>query len=128
MSLLESRHDRGNDGALRSPSSCVAKEALLERKRTFMILSSAGPNRDPAKGAREQRYWDEHAAFIDGLVEEGFILLGGPLSDEGGAVLVVYAEDEREVREKLKVDPWYVNGILRLESVKRWEIFIDERR
>jgi uncharacterized protein YciI len=61
------------------------------------------------------------------LVEQGFILLGGPLSDVGGAVLVVYAEDEEEVREKMKDDPWYVNGILRLESVKRWEIFIDQR-
>jgi uncharacterized protein YciI len=99
----------------------------LEKKRTYMIVSSAGVNRDLAKGTREQRYWDEHAAFIDGLVDEGFILLGGPLVDEGGAILVVYAEDEREVREKMKNDPWYVHGILTLESVKRWDIFIDRR-
>jgi uncharacterized protein YciI len=92
-----------------------------------MIVSSAGVNRDSAKGTREQQYWDEHAAFIDGLVDEGFILLGGPLVDEGGAILVVYAEDEREVREKMKDDPWYVHGILALESVKRWDIFIDRR-
>jgi uncharacterized protein YciI len=99
----------------------------VEKKPTYMILSSAGPERDLARGTREQRYWDEHAAFIDELVEEGFILLGGPLSDEGGAVLVVYADDEEEVRKRLRDDPWYVNGILRLESVKRWEIFIDQR-
>jgi uncharacterized protein YciI len=104
------------------------KEILMVGTKTFMIISAAGPNRDLAKGTREQRYWDEHAAFIDGLVEAGFIVLGGPLSDEGGAVLVVQADDEGEVREKLKDDPWYVNGILRLERVTRWEIFIDERR
>jgi uncharacterized protein YciI len=103
------------------------KGALVGGKRTFMIVSAAGGNRDLSKGTREQRHWDEHAEFIDGLVDEGFILLGGPLVDEGGAILVVYAEDEREVREKMKDDPWYVRGILTLESVKRWDIFIDRR-
>ncbi len=29
--------------------------------------------------------WDEHAAFIDGLVAEGFIQFGGPLEEEGAA-------------------------------------------
>jgi uncharacterized protein YciI len=65
--------------------------------------------------------------FIDQLVEEGFILMGGPLVDEGGALLILNAEDENEVREKLKNDPWFKQGILKLESLKRWQIFIDER-
>jgi uncharacterized protein YciI len=94
---------------------------------TFLILSSSGPNRDFSLDTREQAFWDEHAAFVDALVDEGFIMLGGPLVDEGGAMLVVNAEDEAAIREKLKHDPWYVNGILRLESVKRWQIFIDQR-
>jgi uncharacterized protein YciI len=96
-------------------------------KNTFVAISSAGPNRDPWKGTREQPFWDEHANFIDHLVEEGFILMGGPLVDEGGALLVLNAEDENEVREKLKNDPWFKQGILKLESLKRWQIFIDER-
>jgi uncharacterized protein YciI len=53
--------------------------------------------------------------------------MGGPLVDEGGALLIVNAEDENEVREKLKNDPWAERGILKLESVNRWEIFIDQR-
>ncbi len=101
-------------------------------KNTFLAISSAGPNRDLSKGTREQPFWDEHAAFIDQLVADGFILMGGPLVDEGGmphgALLIVNAEDENEVREKLKNDPWFKQGILKLESVKRWEIFIDERK
>ena len=43
-------------------------------------------------------------------------------------LLVVTAEDETDVREKMKHDPWYENGILTLESIKRWEIFIDTRK
>jgi hypothetical protein len=28
----------------------------------------------------------------------------------------------------MKNDPWYEHRILKLESVKRWQIFIDERQ
>jgi uncharacterized protein YciI len=97
-------------------------------KNTFIAISSAGPNRDQSKGTREQPFWDEHAAFINQLVDEGFILMGGPLVDESGALLIFNAKDENEVREKLKNDPWFEHGILKLESVKRWEIFIDKRK
>ncbi len=96
-------------------------------KKTFLAISSAGSNRDFSKGTREQAFWDEHAAFIDQLVADGFILMGGPLIDEGGSLLILNAEDENEVREKLKNDPWFTHGILKLESIKRWQIFIDMR-
>jgi uncharacterized protein YciI len=100
-------------------------------KNTFAAISAVGPNRDPSKEVRQQPFWDEHEVFIDRLVEEGFILMGGPLLDERGmpqgALLIVKAEDENEVREKLKSDPWFEKGILKLESLKRWQIFIDAR-
>jgi uncharacterized protein YciI len=97
-------------------------------KSTFVVISSAGPNRDRSMSTREQPLWNEHAAFIDQLVAEGFILMGGPLVDESGAMLIVNADDENAVREKLKDDPWYRHGILKLESVKRWQVFIDGRK
>ncbi|PYJ03896.1 MAG: hypothetical protein DME39_04125 [Verrucomicrobia bacterium] len=99
----------------------------IQLKNTFIAISSAGPNHDQSKGTREQPFWDEHAAFIDQLVADGFVLMGGPLVDEGGALLIVNAEDEEQVREKLKNDPWFEHGILKLESIKRWQIFIDAR-
>jgi uncharacterized protein YciI len=97
-------------------------------KNNFVVISSAGPNRDFSKDTREQPFWGEHAAFIDALVDDSFILMGGPLVDEGGSLLIVNAEDENEVREKLKNDPWMQQGILKLESVKRWQIFVDVRK
>ncbi len=97
-------------------------------KNTFVVISSAGPNRDRSKGTREQPFWDEHAAFMDQLVAARFVFMGGPLVDEHGAMLIVNADDENEVREKLKNDPWIEHGVLKLESVKRWQIFIDERK
>ena len=97
-------------------------------KNTFVVISSAGPNRDLSKGTREQPFWDEHAAFIDRLVDQGSIFMGGPFVDEGGSLLIFNAEDENEVREKMKNDPWLERGILKQESIKRWQIFIDERK
>ena len=96
-------------------------------KNTFLAFSSAGPNRDFSKDTRRQPFWDEHATFIDQLVADGLILLGGPLVDEGGSLLIVNAENESEVREKMKNDPWFTHGILKLESIKRWQIFVDVR-
>jgi uncharacterized protein YciI len=59
-------------------------------------------------------------------------MMGGPLVDEAdmphGALLIVSAEDENEVRNKLKNDPWFEKGILKLDSVARWQIFIDARK
>ena len=103
------------------------KVERISLKNTYLVISSAGSNRDLSRGTREQRYWDEHSVFIDALVEEGFILLGGPLVEEGGAMIIVRATDEAEVREKLRPDPWYEHEILKLESIKRWDIFIDQR-
>jgi uncharacterized protein YciI len=97
-------------------------------KNTFVVISSAGPTREHSKATREQPLWDEHAAFIDQLVAEGFIFMGGPFPDEGGSMLIVNADDENEVREKLTNDPWMKHGVLKLESVKRWQIFIDARK
>jgi uncharacterized protein YciI len=103
-----------------------------EIKNTFVVISSVGPNRDRLKGTREQPFWGEHAAFIDQLVDDEFILMGGPLVGRDGlpqgAFLIVNAQDENEVTEKLKDDPWFERGILKLESVKRWQIFIDVRK
>ena len=91
----------------------------------FVVTSTPGPNRDLSKGSRDQAFWDDHAAFMDALVDEGFILLGGPF-DDGGAMLVVRAKSETAVREKLEPDPWYQRGLLKLESIRHWEIFINE--
>ena len=109
-----------------APHDPPATPAEERAQSTFLVMSAAGPRRDHTRDTREQPMWDEHAAFIDRLVAARFILLGGPLVDEGGGFLVVAARDEAEVRETLRHDPWYLHGILTLESVKRWRIYIDQ--
>ena len=47
----------------------------------FAVRLAHGPGWDPSRPIRDQDGWDEHAAFMDGLVDDGFIILGGPVGD-----------------------------------------------
>jgi uncharacterized protein YciI len=82
---------------------------------------------DRSKPIREQAAWDAHASFMDGLVDEGFIVLGGPLDDGEHALLMVDASDEAEVRERLGADPWNPMDMLSVATVQRWSIWLDGR-
>ncbi len=93
----------------------------------FTVTRKRGPAWDWSRPLREQDAWDEHAAFMDALVEEGFIVLGGPLEGDREVLLIVDAESERAVHERLGEDVWTQNGMLRTTSVERWTILLDGR-
>ena len=93
----------------------------------LVVLHRSGPDWNPGKPLEEQSGWDEHAAFMDGLVEEGFIVLGGPLADEFRTAHAVEAESEETIRSKLAEDPWSESH-LRVGSIDRWTIRLDGRR
>ncbi len=92
----------------------------------YVVISEAGPARDRSVGTRDQPFWADHATFIDALVADGYIVLGGPFPDDGGAMIVVRAENEADVLTRLEPDPWYRNDILRVTGIHRWDIFIHE--
>jgi len=63
---------------------------------------------------------------MDALVEEGFVVLGGPLEGRspGGtseALIVVRAGDEAEIRERLAADPWE-GSLLTTTRIAPWTI------
>jgi len=78
-----------------------------------------------SRGLREQEGFDEHADFMDALVADGFVLLGGPLEGEREILLVVEAGSEHEVRERLAPDNWHENGMLRTSSIRAWTVLLD---
>jgi hypothetical protein len=63
---------------------------------------------------------------MDGLVDDGFIVLGGPLADEHRVAHVVEAESEEGVRATLARDPWSGTH-LRVEAIDPWTIRLDGR-
>jgi hypothetical protein len=70
----------------------------------FAVRLVHGPNWDAGRPIRGQAGWDEHAAFMDGLVEEGFIIVGGPVGD-----------------------PWASAGLLRIGPIEPWALWLDGR-
>jgi hypothetical protein len=92
----------------------------------FVLERRRGPEWDPSQPLEAQSGWDEHAAFMDGLVDAGFIALGGPLSDEHRVILAIEAASEDEVRSTLARDPWHGSHLV-VESVDPWTIRLDGR-
>jgi uncharacterized protein YciI len=95
---------------------------------TFLVLvCRTGPEWDRSRPMEEQSDWDAHAEFMDGLVEDGFIVLGGPLADEERVAHVIEAESEQAVRATLAHDPWS-NTHLVIDSIEPWTLRLDSRR
>jgi uncharacterized protein YciI len=91
----------------------------------YLVETARGPAWEKDKPRREQSGWDAHASFMDRLVEEGFVILGGPLGALEGdeALLVVVARSEEEARMRLRTDPW-ADGVLSIRSVRNWTIWL----
>ena len=83
----------------------------------FVVLRQQGPGWDHSRSMREQDYWPEHVDFVNRIVDEGRMLLGGPLGeiDQHGTfvdptepvgadgtyrtLIVVEADNERELTD-----------------------------
>jgi uncharacterized protein YciI len=91
----------------------------------YLVKLARGSSWDHARGRREQDGWDEHAAFMDALTEEGVIVLGGPVGDVDGehTLHVVDMESEAAIRARLADDPW-ANDLLTIESVEPWWVWL----
>ena len=74
----------------------------------------------------EQPGWNEHAAYIDDLIERGIFVMGGPFADQRGSLSILENVTEQEARELIASDPFVANGVFVLEEVRAWNIFVDE--
>jgi hypothetical protein len=92
----------------------------------LVVLRRSGPEYDPSKPLEEQSGWRDHADFMDGLVDDGFVVLGGVLGDEVRTAHAVEASSEDEVRERFAEDPWSGSHLV-VDSVDRWTIRLDAR-
>jgi uncharacterized protein YciI len=95
---------------------------------TFVVvLRRSGPSWQPDRLVEAQVGWVEHAAFMDRLVAEGRVVLGGPLADERRVVLVMEAPSEGDLRRTLADDPWSGSHLV-VDSVDAWTLRLDGRR
>jgi hypothetical protein len=91
-------------------------------KRLFFILRTRGASWNRDRALEEQAGWAEHADFMNGLAQEGFVVLGGPLEGTPNVLLLAMAESEEEVRARLAADIWAQQDLLRVERVAPWDV------
>ena len=94
----------------------------------FVVRRARGGPWDWSRDMREQAGFDEHARFMDALVDDGFVVLGGPLEGDREVIEIVAADSEEAVRTRLAEDVWAKTGMLVPISVERWEVLLDGRR
>jgi uncharacterized protein YciI len=76
---------------------------------------------------RRQAEWQAHAAFMDALESEGFIVAGGPLGAEDEAarvMLVVSAPNRGAVEARMAEDPWTPMGLLTTAGIEPWTVLL----
>jgi uncharacterized protein YciI len=96
----------------------------------FIVSREAGPAWNDG-GIFDQPGAAEHAAFMNGLADEGFVRLGGPLAgSEQGRVrvlLIVDGESEAEIHRRLADDPWAATEQLVVTRVEPWLVLVGEQ-
>jgi uncharacterized protein YciI len=93
----------------------------------FAVTLAHGPGWDATRPIRSQDGWDEHAAFMDGLVETEFLIVGGPLGDGARTLHLVQGANEAAVRDRFGADPWAAAGLLQIACVESWALWLDGR-
>lgn len=68
-------------------------------KRLFALIQSHGAAWDHSKALEDQPEWIAHAEFMDRMVDEGFIALGGPLEGSEDVLLILRASSEQEIEQ-----------------------------
>lgn len=97
----------------------------------YAVFREAGPAWAEG-GIFEQPSVSEHAAFMNALADDGFVVFGGPLAGtEDGRVrvlLVVEADSEAEIISRLDHDPWSTTDQIVTVRAEPWSILVGEER
>jgi len=93
----------------------------------FAVRRVRGPAWIATAPMRDQALWAEHAAFMNALAAEGFVILGGPLGTGEEVLLVIDAASEDIIRARLAADPWTDARLLVIKSVQPWTVLLEGR-
>ena len=93
--------------------------------KNFLITFKKGKNFVEGKTNLEQPFWNEHVSFVEKLYNEGKLKLGGPTSDYEFIYILFAAEDETQVENIFKKDPFIINHIFEIQQIKNWHLYID---
>ena len=88
----------------------------------FAVMLNRGAAYRHGQPLESQPEWDAHAKFMDALVDEGLVKLGGPLEGTNEVLLIFRAQSEDEIRQRLAPDPWHRMGLLEIARILPWTL------
>ena len=91
-------------------------------QKLLVVIRTRGPAWQDSRPMESQADWASHAAFMNSLAKEGFVILGGPLEGTSDVLLVVRATTPDDARSRLAEDPWAGNGLLRITRIAPWTL------
>ncbi|MBI2919395.1 MAG: hypothetical protein HYY01_15590 [Chloroflexi bacterium] len=89
---------------------------MAEPKQLFIDLRTAVGTADARQALREQ-----HARWLQPLVDQGKVIMGGALADGTGGVIIFEVSGREEAVALTQKDPYVVNGLTR-SNIKAWTV------
>jgi uncharacterized protein YciI len=93
----------------------------------FVLVRERSSGWDWSLPMRRQPEWEAHAAFMDALEAEGFIVAAGPLGSEDEAARVMHivsAPDRETIDTRMAEDPWTPMHLLTSVSIEPWTVLL----
>ena len=89
---------------------------MAEPKELFIDLRTSVGGPEARLALRE-----EHARWLQPLVDQGKVIMGGPLADGTGGVIIFSTTTAEEARALTQKDPYVVKGLAR-PNIKVWTV------
>jgi hypothetical protein len=71
---------------------------MMVMQHLFVVIRRYGPPYERGLPLEEQQDWEAHRVFMNALVAEGLVRLGGPLEEREDVLLIFQAENKTEIR------------------------------
>jgi len=88
----------------------------------FAVMLNRGRAYQTDRPLEDQAEWAVHAKFMDALVNDGLVVLGGPLEGTNEVLLIFRAGSPDEIRQRLAPDPWHRTGLLEIARIIPWTL------
>jgi uncharacterized protein YciI len=88
----------------------------------FAVMLNHGAAYQHGLPLESQVEWEAHANFMDNLVDDGVVKLGGPLEGTSEVLLIFRAESPEEIKRWLAPDPWHRMDLLQIARIMPWTI------
>lgn len=69
----------------------------------------------------------DHLAWLQSLLEEGKLVLAGPIGDGSGAMMVLHVASEEDARQVVARDPYTAAGVGVDHLLRPWNVTIPEQ-